>query len=200
MSESDRSNRRDFLISSSVVALAGAGLPITLSPKAQQESSNDLLAVDETPISGYDRFTDRARNVMKLAEEESRRLNHQYIGTEHLLLGLVREGQGVGINVLINLQIEPAAILREVEKIVAVVPGITSNAELPWTPRARKVIEQALHEARQLNHNYVGTEHILLGLVRDDCSVSSVLLSNLGLTFEEARNEVQKLLGNSPWA
>src|SRR5258708_5840180 len=116
----------------------------------------------------YERFTDRARKVMQLANQEAQRFNHEYIGTEHILLGLVKEGSGVAANVLKNLDVDLRKIRLEVEKIVQSGPDMVTMGKLPQTPRAKKVIEYSMEEARNLNHNYVGTEHILLGLLREE--------------------------------
>src|SRR2546425_2563780 len=110
----------------------------------------------------YERFTDRARKVMQLANQEAQRFNHEYIGTEHILLGLVKEGSGVAANVLKNLDIDLGKIRSEVEKIMQSGPDVVSEGELPLTPRTKKAIEYAIEEGRNLNHNYVGTEHLLL--------------------------------------
>src|SRR5262245_27890685 len=109
----------------------------------------------------YERFTDRARKVMQLAKQEAQRFNHEYIGTEHILLCLVKEGSGVAANVLKNLGASPDAVRREVTRIVHAGTSDVSGERLPQTPRAKKVIEYAVEEARALDHNYVGTEHIL---------------------------------------
>ena len=114
----------------------------------------------------FERLTDRARKVMALANQEAQRFNHEYIGTEHILLGLVKEGSGVGANVLKNLGIDLRKVRLEVEKLVKSGPEMVTMGKLPQTPRAKKVIEYAIEEARNLNHNYVGTEHLLLGLAR----------------------------------
>ena len=115
----------------------------------------------------YERFTDRARKVMQLANQEAQRFNHEYVGTEHVLLGLVKEGSGVAANVLKNLDVDLRKIRVEVEKIVQSGPGHGHDGETAPDPRAKKVIEYAIEEARNLNHNYVGTEHLLLGLLRE---------------------------------
>src|SRR5262245_16296047 len=112
----------------------------------------------------YQRFTDRARQVLKIANQEARRFNHEYVGTEHILLGLVAEGSGVAANVLMNLNVNLCRIALEVERIVQAGPDRGAVGSLPQTPRAKKVIEYSIEEARNLNHNYVGTEHLLLGL------------------------------------
>src|SRR3982750_4915296 len=144
----------------------------------------------------YERFTDRARKVMQLANQEAQRLNHEYIGTEHVLLGLVKEGSGVAANVLKNLDVDLRKIRLEVEKLVQSGPEMVTMGKLPQTPRAKKVIEYSMEEARNLNHNYVGTEHILLGLLREQEGVAAQVLMNLGLKLEEVREEVLNLLGH----
>ena len=145
----------------------------------------------------YERFTDRARKVMQLANQEAQRFNHEYIGTEHILLGLVKEGSGVAANVLKNLDVDLRKIRLEVEKIVQTGPGGDQVVlgKLPHTPRAKKVIEYSVEEARNLNHNYVGTEHLLLGLLREQEGVAAQVLMNLGLKLEDVREEVMNLLG-----
>jgi ATP-dependent Clp protease ATP-binding subunit ClpC len=144
----------------------------------------------------YERFTDRARKVMQLANQEAQRFNHEYIGTEHILLGLVKEGSGVAANVLKNLDVDLRKIRLEVEKLVQSGPDMVTMGKLPQTPRAKKVIEYAMEEARNLNHNYVGTEHLLLGLLREQEGVAAQVLMNLGLKLEEVREEVLNLLGH----
>ncbi len=143
----------------------------------------------------FERFTDRARKVMALANQEAQRFNHEYIGTEHILLGLVKEGSGVGANVLKNLDIDLRKVRLEVEKLVKSGPEMVTVGKLPQTPRAKKVIEYAIEEARNLNHNYVGTEHLLLGLLREQDGVAAQVLMNLGVKLEEVREEVLNLLG-----
>src|SRR5687767_15676361 len=146
-------------------------------------------------ISMFERFTDRARKVMALANQEAQRFNHEYIGTEHILLGLVKEGSGVGANVLKNLDVDLRKVRLEVEKLVKSGPDMVTMGKLPQTPRAKKVIEYAIEEARNLNHNYVGTEHLLLGLLREHDGVAAQVLMNLSLKLEEVREEVLNLLG-----
>jgi ATP-dependent Clp protease ATP-binding subunit ClpC len=146
----------------------------------------------------YERFTDRARKVMQLANQEAQRFNHEYIGTEHILLGLVKEGSGVAANVLKNLDIDLRKIRLEVEKIVQSGPDMVTMGKLPQTPRAKKVIEYSIEEARNLGHNYVGTEHLLLGLLREQEGVAAQVLMNLGLKLEDVREEVLNLLGHNP--
>src|SRR5213596_1612112 len=145
----------------------------------------------------YERFTDRARKVMQLANQEAQRFNHEYIGTEHVLLGLIKEGSGVAANVLKNLDVDLRKIRLEVEKIVQAGPDMVTMGKLPQTPRAKKVIEYSIEEARNLNHNYVGTEHLLLGLLREQEGVAAQVLMNLGLKLEDVREEVLNLLGHN---
>jgi len=143
----------------------------------------------------FERFTERARKVMALANQEAQRFNHEYIGTEHILLGLVKEGSGVGANVLKNLGVDLHKVRLEVERLVKPGPDMVTMGKLPQTPRAKKVIEYSIEEARNLSHNYVGTEHILLGLLREHDGVAAQVLMNLGLKLEEVREEVLNLLG-----
>src|SRR5947208_6811936 len=156
------------------------------------------MAESDWPM--YERFTDRARKVMQLANQEGQRFNHEYIGTEHILLGLVKEGTGVAANVLKNLDIDLRKIRMEVEKIVQAGPDMVTMGKLPQTPRAKKVIEYSIEEARNLNHNYVGTEHLLLGLLREQEGVAAQVLMNLGLRLEDVREEVLNLLGHNEMA
>jgi ATP-dependent Clp protease ATP-binding subunit ClpC len=132
---------------------------------------------------------------MALANQEAQRFNHDYIGTEHILLGLVKEGSGVGANVLKNLGVDLRKVRLEVEKLVKSGPEMVTMGKLPQTPRAKRVIEYAIEEARNLNHNYVGTEHLLLGLLREQDGVAAQVLMNLGLKLEDVREEVLNLLG-----
>jgi len=133
---------------------------------------------------------------MQLANQEAQRFNHEYIGTEHILLGLIKEGSGVAANVLKNLEVDLRKIRLEVEKLVQSGPDMVTMGKLPQTPRAKKVIEYSMEEARNLGHNYVGTEHILLGLLREQEGVAAQVLMNLGLKLEEVREEVLSLLGH----
>ena len=146
----------------------------------------------------YERFTDRGRKVMQLANQEAQRLNHEYIGTEHILLGLAKEGSGVAAHVLKNLDVDLRKVRQEVEKIALCGPeDVTLMNKLPPTPKAKKVIEYAVEEARNLGHNYVGTEHLLLGLIREEEGVAAQVLMNLGLKLEDVREEVLNLLGHN---
>ncbi len=143
----------------------------------------------------YERFTNSASTVMQLADQEARRLNHSYIGSEHVLLGLIKENSGIAANVLKNLGIDLGKVRLEVEKLVPSGPDMVTITELPLTPRAMKVIEYSMQEARSLNHNYVGTEHILLGLLREQEGVAAQVLRNLGRRLEDAREELLSLIG-----
>jgi ATP-dependent Clp protease ATP-binding subunit ClpC len=146
----------------------------------------------------YERFTDRARKVMQLANQEAQRFNHEYIGAEHVLLGLIKEGSGIAGTALKNRGITVEAARREVEKFHPSGPDVVVMGKLPQTPRAKKVIEYSMEEARNLNHNYVGTEHIVLGLLREQEGVAGRVLMGLGLTLEAVREEVLNLLGQGP--
>ena len=143
----------------------------------------------------FERFTDRARKIMALANQEAQRFNHEYVGTEHILLGLVKEGFGVGANVLKNLGIDLRKVRLEVEKLVKHGPDMVTMGKIPQTPRAEKVIEYAIEEAASLNHVYVGSEHLLLGLLREEEGVAAQVLMNLGLELWQVREEVLNLLG-----
>ncbi|MFH0839071.1 MAG: ATP-dependent Clp protease ATP-binding subunit [Candidatus Omnitrophota bacterium] len=145
----------------------------------------------------FDRFTERARKVIMLAKEEARKFNHDYIGTEHILLGLLREGEGVAAAVLQSLGISLDIIRQEVEKLVHPGSGAIVSGDIPFTPKSKKVIEFAMEEARSLGHNYIGTEHLLLGLIRETEGVASRVLINVGLNLEKVRQEVMELLGSA---
>jgi ATP-dependent Clp protease ATP-binding subunit ClpC len=146
----------------------------------------------------FDRFTDRAKKVMNLARQEAQRFNHEYLGTEHVLLGLVQEGSGVAANVLRNMQIDLAKIRTEVEKLVKTGPSMVTMGQLPFTPRAKKVLELSMEEAGNLGHNYIGTEHLLLGLIKENEGIAAKVLTNLGVKLEDVREEVLEFLGAEP--
>lgn len=146
----------------------------------------------------FERFSDRTRKVLALANMEAQRFQHQYIGTEHILLALVKEGRGVGANVLKQLNADLRQVRLEVEKLLEAGPDEDATARLPQTHRAKKVIEYAIEEARMLGHKYVGTEHLLLGLVRERDGVAGQVLMNLGLDLESIREEVKSFLGVGP--
>src|SRR5215208_1969319 len=141
----------------------------------------------------FERFTDRARRVVVLAQEEARMLNHNYIGTEHILLGLISEGDGVAAKALESLGIALEGVRGQVEEIIGqgqLAPG----GHIPFTPRAKKVLELSLREALQLGHNYIGTEHILLGLIREGEGVAAQVLVKLGADLNRVRQQVLQLL------
>jgi len=131
------------------------------------------------------------------AKEEAKRFSHDYIGTEHILLGLIKEGEGVAAAVLTSLGLDSGNIRLEVEKLVQPGPSKVMTDDIPFTPRAKKVIELAMDEARNLGHNYIGTEHLLLGLIREGDGVASQVLLNMGLDLKSVRDEVLNLLGAS---
>ncbi|MGA0870265.1 MAG: Clp protease N-terminal domain-containing protein, partial [Planctomycetota bacterium] len=143
----------------------------------------------------FDRFTDRAKKVMSFARQEAQKFNHEYIGTEHILLGLVQEGSGVAANVLKNMNIDLEKVRHEVEKIVKTGPSMVTMGQLPFTPRAKKVLELSMEEASQLNHNYIGTEHLLLGLIKENEGIAAQVLRNRGVQLDEVREEVREFRG-----
>jgi Clp amino terminal domain, pathogenicity island component len=134
---------------------------------------------------------------MQLANQEAQRFNHKYIGTEHVLLGLIKEGSGVAANVLKNVDIDLLKIRLEVEKLVQIGPDMVTIGRLPQTPRATNVIKYSLEEARDLNHNYIGTEHILLGLLREEEGIAGQVLTKLGLKLDDARASIVQLLNQN---
>lgn len=144
----------------------------------------------------FDKFTERARKVLSLAQEEAQRFQHNYIGTEHLLLGLVREGEGVAAHVLVNLGVQLNTVRQRVEFIIGRGDRIILG-NIGLTPRAKKVIELAVEEARRLNHHYIGTEHLLLGLVSEGEGIASGVLESLGVNLERVRQETLRVLKQS---
>ncbi len=140
-------------------------------------------------------FTDRFRKVLAMALEEAIRLQHDYVGTEHILLGLIREGEGVAAAVLTNLNVDLDQIREQVEERVKKGRVTIALAELPYTSRARKALELAMAEAREFSHSYVGTEHLLLGLIREENGIASQALASFDLTSERARAETAALVG-----
>jgi ATP-dependent Clp protease ATP-binding subunit ClpC len=141
----------------------------------------------------FERFTDRSRRVVVLAQEEARMLNHNYIGTEHILLGLVHEGEGVAARALDSMSITLESIRREVQDAIGQGQAAPTG-HIPFTPRAKKVLELSLREALQLGHNYIGTEHILLGLIREGEGVAAQVLEKLGVDLDRVRQAVIQLL------
>jgi DNA-binding transcriptional regulator YhcF (GntR family) len=145
-------------------------------------------------------FTDRVRKVLAMAREEAIRLQHDYVGTEHLLLGLIREGGGVAAKVLKSLDAEPKQVGERIEESVRRGNATITLGELPYTSRAKKVLSFAMDEARLMNHSYVGTEHLLLGLLREEKGIAAQVLNQLGVTLEGARQETVWQLGSKPQA
>lgn len=143
----------------------------------------------------FERFTERARQIVILAQSNAHDLHHNYVGTEHILLGIWDEGEGVGARALVTLGVTHEKLLAEVKKIVGDdVHGEPETTIIPYTPRAKKLLEVALREALSLGHNYIGTEHILLAVVRTDESTAAQILENLGITPDSLRNEVIRML------
>src|ERR1700754_4293814 len=146
-------------------------------------------------MNGYN-FTERVRKVLAMAREEAARLHHEYVGTEHILLGLIREGEGVAATVLQNLSVELDDIQQKIEETVKKgKAGQTTGPDLPYTSRAKKVLELAMSEARELNHSYVGTEHLLLGLLREEKGIAAQVLTDAGVNLDAARAETLRILG-----
>eukprot|EP01066_Platyproteum_vivax_P002157 Platyproteum_vivax@DN12641_c0_g1_i1.p1 len=142
----------------------------------------------------FDKFTNRAKQVIKLAKKEAQRLNHNYLGTEHILLGLLKLGQGIAVNVLRNLNVDYDTVLSEVERLVGFGPEIQVYGDPALTGKVKKVFEYANEEAAALNHNYVGTEHLLLALLRQTDGVATQILKNLNINLKGIRKEVLKEL------
>jgi ATP-dependent Clp protease ATP-binding subunit ClpC len=149
----------------------------------------------------FERFTERARQVVVLAQEEARGLRHNYIGTEHLLLGLIREEEGIAARVLEGFDVTAEEVRARIERVVGPAEEAPAGQMMPFTPRAKKVLELALREALSLGHNYIGTEHVLLGLVREEKSVGTRILFDFGVDAETVRSEVIRMLsGQAPGA
>jgi ATP-dependent Clp protease ATP-binding subunit ClpA len=166
-----------------------------LGGSASSHESHDDVLTDEAVMHGYN-FTERVRKVLGMARDEAARLHHEYVGTEHILLGLIREGEGVAAAVLRNLQIDLDDVVESIESHVK--KGISTRAtgpDLPYTSRAKKVLELAMTEARELGHEYVGTEHLLLGLLREERGVAAQVLKSLGAEVDSVRAETLTLLG-----
>lgn len=142
-----------------------------------------------------DRFTDRAKKVMFLAHQEAGRLNHEYIGTEHLLIGLVKEGSGIACAVLRSFGLDINKVREEVDLIVRKGPEITTFGRLPLTPRAKRVVDSAGEYMISMGHKYVGTEHLLLGLLNENDNAAAQVIFNMGLTAEKIKAEIERLLG-----
>jgi hypothetical protein len=146
----------------------------------------------------FERFTERARQVVVLAQDEARALRHNYIGTEHLLLGLLREEEGLAARVLESLDITVEEVRAQVTRVIGQGDEPLTTGQIPFTPRAKKVLELALREAMALGHNYIGTEHILLGVVRENQGVAARILLDFDADAEKIRNEVLRMLSGPP--
>src|SRR5262249_31231267 len=147
-----------------------------------------------TPV--FERFTERARRVIILAREEAGRFRHDFVGTEHVLLGLIRDGEGIATAVLQRLGLRLETVKAEVERALAGFPKTLTFGEVPFTPQAKRVLELSIEEARQLGHNYIGTEHLLLGLMKEGQSIAAKILESLGARLDEVRQETLALLGD----
>jgi ATP-dependent Clp protease ATP-binding subunit ClpC len=145
----------------------------------------------------FERFTDSFRKAMTLAKQEARRYNHEYIGTEHILLGLAKEDEGIGFQVLHNFSIEIDKLRNEIEKQIKIGDNTMYQDKLPQTPQTKKVIEWAIDEARALNNREIGTEHLLLGLLKAKDSITFQVLNTLGVTYVEAREKIMNFLGRN---
>jgi len=145
-------------------------------------------------MNGFGNFTPRAQRVVKLAQKEADTFNHPYVGTEHLLLGLIALGEGVAVNVLERMGVSLEKVRQEVERAVGQGPETKTVGNIPFTPRSKKVLQLAMAEAQALNHTYVGTEHILLGLLHEGEGVAAQVLRNLGVDLDGARVEVMREL------
>ena len=146
--------------------------------------------------SRFEKFSERARRVLSLAQEEAQRFNHNYIGTEHILLGLVRETEGVAARVLANLGVDLGKVRSAVEFIIGRGER-PAQGEIGLTPRAKKVVELAVDEARRMNHTYIGTEHLLIGLLREGEGVAAGVLESLSVTLDKVRTETHRILSQS---
>ncbi len=174
---------------------ARAGLRASMAFRSARENAQTGPQIRDS-MDRFDKFTDRARKVLTLAQDEAQRFNHNYIGTEHLLLGLVREGEGVAARVLENMNVELAKVRTAVEFIIGRGDRPVVG-EVGLTPRAKRVIELAIDEARRLGHNYIGTEHLLLGLVREGEGIAAGVLESLGVNLDKVRHEVIRVLSQS---
>lgn len=145
----------------------------------------------------FERFTERARRILALAQDEAKRLNHDYLGPEHILLGLIKEGEGVAVEVLSNLNIDLEALKLEIEKEAPLGGSLAVLGNVPFTPHSKKVLEFAVEEARNMGHNYIGTEHLLFGLIREEESIAARILAKFGVTLDKVKKEVLNILGGT---
>ncbi len=180
----------------------GSEIPDQDKDKDRAINMEPLQDGDDRPLEAtpgqtgrFDKFSVRARRVMESAQQEAQRFQHSYIGTEHILLGLVRENKGIATHVLLNLGVERDKVRSTVEFIIGSGDRIVVG-EIGLTPRAKRVIELAVDEARRMNHSYIGTEHLLLGLVREGEGIAAEVLDGLGVTLEKARKQTVRLLGH----
>jgi ATP-dependent Clp protease ATP-binding subunit ClpC len=155
----------------------------------------DPSATDAAVPEVFERFTDRARRVVVLAQEEARTLNHDYVGTEHILLALIREGEGVAVKALESLGISLESLRQRVREIIGHGEGV-SSAPIPFTPRAKSVLQLSLQESRELGHGYIGTEHILLGLLDEKDGIAGQVLLSAGASPDGVRQQVTRLLAD----
>ena len=142
----------------------------------------------------FERFTNHAKKLMSCARQEAQKFNHEYIGTEHILLGLVQEGSGIAANVLKKMDIDLEEIRHEVEKIVKTGPSMITRGQIPFTPRAKTVLELSMEEASALGHNHLGTEHVLLGLIKEKYGIAAQVLTKLNVEVDVVRAEVLEFL------
>jgi bifunctional DNase/RNase len=192
--DSDKSqNDKQSFQSPDEESSASSGQPIQDEDDRVQELSQEEKDFIQDDRDRFDKFTERARKVLSLAQEEAQRFQHTYIGTEHLLLGLVRESEGVAAKVLRNLGVELNRVRSAVEFIVGRGDRVV-RSESGLTPRAKKVIELAVDEARRMNHHYIGTEHLLLGLVREGEGIAAGVLESLGVNLEKVRTQTIQVL------
>src|SRR5437870_3087997 len=172
---------------------SGKGFAQLVGP-GEKFASRDLRKGWGTPV--FERFTERARRVIILAREEAGRFRHDFVGTEHVLLGLIRDGEGIATAVLQRLGLRLETVKAEVERALAGFPKTLTFGEVPFTPQAKRVLELSIEEARQLGHNYIGTEHLLLGLMKEGQSIAAKILESLGARLDEVRQETLALLGD----
>lgn len=183
---------------SSLSTVEAHATPIGLSNDRNRESFDNINGdTGSFKIAMFERFTEKAIKVIMIAQEESRRLGHNYVGTEQLLLGLIQEDTGVASKVLKSQGINLENARIEVEKIIGRGSGIVA-VEMPFTPRAKRVLELSLEQARELGHNYIGTEHLLLGLVQEKEGVGVRVLENLGVDLSVVKPQVIKMLEKTP--
>jgi ATP-dependent Clp protease ATP-binding subunit ClpA len=183
---------REQGIAANALAAAGIDLGAVTKQLPARGPAAEAAGLERSPFS---RFTDRSRQAMDLARVHSLRLNHDYIDTGHMLLGLLDEGSGVAADVLKALRVDPEVIRSGVQRLVSPGPARVTQKQLPFTPAAKRALEFTLEEARGLGHDYLGTEHLLLGLIRERKGSAARVLASLGVSYEDARRTVVELLG-----